>query len=141
MRTVAEIQARLEPLVKKYGLTLLVLFGSQATGTTHAHSDVDIAYSAQPQLSLTNECGLIVDLMPVCGAEHIDLSSLARAPALLMKEIALTGIPLHESLDTPFSDFIVRAIHEYEETKPLFLARSQYVAYRAEIYRRELAHV
>ncbi len=37
------LKPQIKELAERYGLSLVVLFGSQATGATHPKSDVDIA--------------------------------------------------------------------------------------------------
>jgi len=84
----AEILSRLEEWSRTRPLQLVVLFGSQATGMTHAHSDVDVAVwplgAVEPLMKLTwlaelerlldHDVSLVIvtaDLDPVLGMEIV----------------------------------------------------------------------
>ena len=41
----------IEEVAKKYDVSLIVLFGSQAKGNTHKHSDTDVAFLPNKNLS------------------------------------------------------------------------------------------
>ena len=122
-----EIRARISAIAEKYRLSLVLLFGSQATGKTHLQSDVDIAYFAQTPLSLATESKLVIDLMRVFHTNAVDLVSLKNAPPLLRYQIARSGKPLYERTPGLFSSFFIHALRQYEEAKPLFQLRSSYL--------------
>lgn len=121
------IRQKIVQLAQEYQLSLVVLFGSQSRGDTHAQSDVDIAYRAVEPLSLESEGMLIVELMQIFQTEKIDLASLRLASPLLLHEIAVSGQPLYEQRPGNFNDFYVYAMRRYEEARPLFRLRSEYL--------------
>lgn len=112
-------------LAQKYGLTLMVLFGSQATGKTHKGSDYDIAYLSEHSLSLAEESKLIIDLVPVFQTSAVDLVSIHNAPPLLLKQIAEKCVVLYERDPQLFSRFRIYAYKRYMETQHLFRMRSK----------------
>lgn len=114
-------------LAEQYRLTFVILFGSQATGKTHRESDVDIAYQSVEPLSLREEGKLILDLMPIFKTNKIDLVALHNAPPLLLNEIVRTGRVLYERIPAAFVDFYLYARRVYDESRPLFRLRSEYV--------------
>mgnify|MGYP001563872538 CR=1 FL=1 len=125
-----QIKPALEKLAEEYGLSLVLLFGSQATGKTHLRSDIDIAYFAREPLSLAEESRLIIELMGIFRTEAVDLVSLQNAPPQLRYQIARFGKTIYERKPGLFSPFYINALRQYEEAKPLFQLRSDYLAKR-----------
>lgn len=85
-----KIKPQIKELAEKYGLSLVMLFGSQVTGKTHKESDFDIAYLSDKELSFKDEGRIIIDLAPIIGARDerlVNLSNIRQAGALLLKEI------------------------------------------------------
>jgi len=122
-------------LAKKYGLDLLVLFGSQTDGRIHKRSDVDIAYFPQQRkFDLDDQSKLAIDLMSVFGRGDIDMVDLRSAPPLLMRKIADNCIVLHEREKSIFNNFYIRAIRAYFDNKILFGVRSEYVSAKIKEY-------
>lgn len=122
-----ETRARISAIAEKYHLSLVVLFGSQATGKTHRQSDVDIAYFAQEPLSLGEESKLVIDLMRAFRTDAVDLVSLQNASPLLRYQIAHSGKVVYERMPGLFASFFIHALRQYEEAKPLFQLRSEYL--------------
>ena len=122
-----EMHSRISAIAEKYHLSLVLLFGSQATGKTHPQSDVDVAYFAQNPLSLAEESKLIIDLMQVFGTHDVDIVSLQNAPPLLRYEIARFGKAIYERTSGLFTSFFIHAMRQYEEVRPLFQLRSSYL--------------
>lgn len=122
-----ETKNKIAKLGKAYSLSLVVLFGSQATGKTLPHSDIDIAYFAQAPLSLAEESKFIIDLMRVCRTDAVDLVSLHSAPPLLRYQIARFGKVIYERTAGLFTSFYIHALRQYDEARPLFQLRSDYL--------------
>ena len=74
-------------------LRLLVLFGSRAAGTAHAHSDWDIGFLAEDNLDTAL---LAAELAGALGTDDVDLVDLAAASAVLRRDTASNGRPLFE---------------------------------------------
>lgn len=122
-----ETRARISAIAEKYHLSLVLLFGSQATGKTHSKSDVDIAYFGQEPLSLAEESKLVIDLMQAFRTDAVDLVSLQNASPLLRYQIAGSGRAIYELTPGLFTSFFIHALRQYEEAKPLFRLRSKYL--------------
>jgi len=78
-------------------LRLVVLFGSQATGKTHARSDVDLAIWPLEELTLDQRLQWLMELENLLGR---DVSLVAVTPLLnptLGFEIVKQGIVVHEA--------------------------------------------
>lgn len=72
-KSIAEIQKLVVPICKKYNIPKLYLFGSYATGTANANSDIDLAIDSsnlhgllellQVKQDLEDTCNTPVDLL------------------------------------------------------------------------------
>jgi len=112
----------LPEIAASYGLRLVLLFGSQATGQTHRESDYDIGYVSKRPLSLDEEGRLISDLMrvvPVHDERLIDLVNLRTAPPLLLHIATSEGVVLYEEEPATFAGLQAYAFARYVETLPL----------------------
>jgi len=127
MSIAEESKAKIKDIALKYHLSLVLLFGSQATGKIHRGSDYDAAYLGEESLSLKEESNLIIDLMHIFGTEDVDLVALHNAAPLLAYEIAHSAQPLYERTPGLFTSFYLYALRQYEEAKPLFELRSVYL--------------
>lgn len=115
----------LTKIAEKYGLNLLVLFGSQATGKTHPKSDVDIGYTANGQLELNTRFEIGKDISRVLERDDIELVDLQRISPLMKKIVADEGVLLYEREPGMFELFCIYAFKLYVETKPLRELRYQ----------------
>ena len=127
-------QEKIQQIADGYNLTLVVLFGSQATGKTHKGSDYDIAYLSVSPLSLSEESRLVVDFMPVFQSEAIDLTSIRGASPLLLHEIVRASNVVFERTPGLFYSLYAHALRSYEEARPLFELRSDFL-------KKRIAHV
>lgn len=125
-----DIQVKVAEVARKYDLSLVLLFGSQATGNTHKESDVDIAYLSEAPLSLGDESKLVVDLIQIFRSEVVDLTSIRGASPLLLREIVRTGKVLFERTPSLFTSLYAYALRIYEEAQPLFELRSAFLKKR-----------
>lgn len=126
---------QIEKLAKRYNLTLLLLFGSQATGHTHSESDVDVAYLSDRVLSFNEEIGLNTELTQVFQNNQISLVNLKKAPPLLLKQIATRAVVLSESVPHAFEELYLRALRSYEEARPIFDLREHYLKKKVAEYK------
>ena len=114
---------KIRDLAERYKLSLVVLFGSQATGKTHSESDVDIAYLSASPLDLMEEGRLSVDLMPVVRSPVVDVVDIRHAPPLLAKRI----FDHHQILFCrdygEYFSYLMYAMRRYQEAAPLFMLK------------------
>jgi predicted nucleotidyltransferase len=89
-RPQALLPAAAAMLRERYGAQEIVLFGSLATGTANAESDVDLAARG---VRSDDYFAALADLMAVFGGP-VDLVRLELAPPSLMDRIAAEGKPL-----------------------------------------------
>jgi len=118
-----KIEKKIIELAEKYGLSLVVLFGSQATGKTHRDSDIDIAYISQKKLDFDAKSSLNSDLTGVFGNDRVDIVDIKTANPLLLRAIVRDAVVLYEKSKNIFDNIYVYAFKLYEEPKPLFELR------------------
>lgn len=103
-------ESKLRAIAKRYGLNLIVLFGSHAKGRARRESDIDVAVrsrNAQTFLRGDLEFRLASELQDAVNATgELDLVVLNRAESLLLREIATSGIPVFERDDSRWLDFV-----------------------------------
>ena len=109
-------------IAQSYGLDLIVLFGSQARGDNRSNSDTDVAYLASAALSLMDEARLALALSTELE-QTVDLVDLKKSSPLLSYNIFHDGQSLYEQTPGLFSDFFVRAVRIYQETRPLYAVK------------------
>ncbi|WKZ32053.1 MAG: nucleotidyltransferase domain-containing protein [Thermodesulfobacteriota bacterium] len=116
MLSISDIKERLAPLFDADGLSLIILFGSMASGAVHARSDVDLAFLYDDKvdiLELTNRTSALL------GINRVDLVDLRLADPLLKFAIAKTGKIVYERSPGEFSEFYSLAFRRYVDTKKL----------------------
>ncbi len=127
-------------LINRFDLKMVLLFGSQVAGVTHAHSDIDLAYISNRRLEISEESRMLIELVPLLRSKHIDLVDLRHAPPLLKKQIARKHIVLYQTQDAPVSDFVAQSFREYDEARPLRVALHEYLTKRIGGFAQELKH-
>jgi predicted nucleotidyltransferase len=122
---------KLQAWCQSGGIDLCVLFGSRATGKTHARSDLDIALfsASQPDLkkALLHLMGELEDLF----GEPVDLVIIEPdTDPVLRLEVFQHGKLLYESRQGLFAEHRVLAVKIYADTEPLRRVRDRVLAER-----------
>lgn len=124
---------KLERLSRRYGLDMVVVFGSQASGRAKPGSDVDVAVRLirrdwdDPQ----GELDLVGDLVGVFdGNGDVDVAFLNGASPLLLFEVARTGIPVYQRKPTTFLEFQSYAARRYYDHRKFLDWQSAYLKKR-----------
>lgn len=115
----------LKKVAEKYGLKLLVLFGSSVTGKTHKESDLDVAYLSARTLTIREEAELIVKLGPILKSNLVDLANISLASPLLLYALAQDGKALYESNPFEFYNLRAYAFKRYIEAAPIFQLQAE----------------
>jgi predicted nucleotidyltransferase len=124
-------KAKIGEVAKKHDLDTVVLFGSQATGRTHAKSDIDIAVSSRAKLNMPR---IMLDLDEVFGRDDIEAVDLGKASPTLALAIVKEGKVLYEKEQGSFFRWKIYAIKIWMETAWLRqLRRKQLVGWAAAI--------
>lgn len=113
-------------IAEKYGLKLLVVFGSHGTVRQTKSSDIDLGFCTASVLSPEQLLELMMDLSVNFQKSEVDLVDLDRAVPLLAYEIACKGRVLHES-ENAFLLFKLKASARYADTRHLREQRKQFL--------------
>lgn len=100
-------------LAEKYQLELVVLFGSQATGRTHAKSDVDIAVLSKNDLNLGK---LMLEFDDIFQRDDVEVVNLGTASPTTMYVMVRDGQLLYENEPGAFLNWKLYAIKIWIET-------------------------
>lgn len=117
------ITKKFQQKLKRKGVNLVFLFGSQVKGFTHKESDVDIAVLLGERVKVTNYFKKCIELSSVfkelfpCKEREIVI--LNQAPPLLKHEVLAGGRLLFLVDEDEFTRFNLQAVHQYEDTKPI----------------------
>ena len=128
-------KAQLEPVARRYGLRLIVLFGSQVTGRTHPESDVDVAILARRPLTMSKRLSLWRDLSGAFQTD-VDLTLLDHASPVLLNRIARHGQLLYESGRWEWENYRGYCLRRFWDSAKFIEATERYVAQRAREMRR-----
>lgn len=108
----------LPEMAARYGLDLVVAFGSAVSGPRHEGSDLDLAVQAgSAPLSRENFARLHTDLSIAAGAVAVDLVDLRRADPFLLQQIAANPVLLFGT-GPVYQSFLLRAFHTTEDYRP-----------------------
>jgi predicted nucleotidyltransferase len=79
---------RVDTVARRYGILLLLQFGSSVTGRMHAGSDVDLGVLLEHMPdSFDAEADVIADLQALLPGREADVAFLNRADPLFLKQI------------------------------------------------------
>ena len=129
------VKPKIAELAKRYGLTLVVLFGSQVTGKTHRESDVDVAYMSERKLSFDDEAFLNFNLTEIFHNDKVSLVNMKAASPLLLKQVVTNAVVLHERTPHLFVEMFLYGLRIYEEAQPIFELRDSYLTRRLNEYK------
>ena len=116
-RALEELAPRIADVARERGLDLAIVFGSQATGKTHARSDFDIAVRHVGRaLSFSEIAELTTALAAMVGAD-VDVVDVRRADPLLLRTIFEAPRVLHAEAGALF-EARLHAFHRYEDYRP-----------------------
>ena len=118
-----EIRQKVRQLAEKHNLSLVVLFGSQATGRTHAKSDVDIGYASRREIDYQANYQISLELARLFKNPDVEVVNIDNLAPVFKKQVADTGILLFQDKEHLFGFYKIQAIRDYMDTKPLRLYR------------------
>lgn len=123
-----KLKERVAKLAEKYGLRLVLLFGSQAKREARKDSDIDIAILAPRRLLEQDMIYLNYEFTNIFPIDKIDLVDLHGAPPLLMKQISDSTEIIYSMNSYDFINFQIYAARLYAEAQPLFDLRRKRIS-------------
>jgi len=114
---------------QKYGLSLLILFGSQVNNMASDKSDVDIAvwFDKKGKIEEDIEEAVFSDFINLLKRDRIDLIILNYADPLLQFEVASKGMMLYEKRKGEFNRFQVFAMKRNDDGKKFYTLNKVYL--------------
>jgi len=98
--------AQLTDIAQRYGLDMVVIFGSQVSGHARAGADIDVAVRMQRRAwgDWERELELVGELTEaITGDGDLDVVFLNGASPLLLFEVASSGVVLYQMQPTAFA--------------------------------------
>ncbi len=132
-------QADLSKIAKKFGLNLIMLFGSHVTGKTSPASDIDVAILPRNGLKLSSFALISHQLGEILGNYKIDLASIKHASPLFLGQIAKNCQLLYEEEKGDFLSFRLMAMKRYVDAQPVFKWQEKYLKQKVDKYKKELS--
>ena len=111
-----EVKREMTDIAKKHGLSLVVLFGSQATKRAHAKSDIDIAVLPKESDTLSKAAE---DISGAFGRDDVEVADLSIPSPYLWRAVARDGILLFEEEPELFSKWRLRAMNLWYDAAPI----------------------
>ncbi len=118
-------EKKIKELAQKYGLKLLLLFGSQVSGKTHPMSDFDFGFIGERGLDYLEKDSLSIELSQLVKKEA-DVVDLKNVGPLLQYEIVKNNKVLYDAKNE-YEYFFVNTMQEYFEAKRLFEIRDSII--------------
>jgi predicted nucleotidyltransferase len=116
---------KIKQFAEKHGLTMVVLFGSQARNETHQGSDTDIAVFGR-QKSVREISQMQIEFSEMFQIKDVELVDLSGRTPLFLKQVSDDGKVLYEQKPGIFDEFQIYAFKRYVEAKPLFALRRKF---------------
>jgi len=116
-------------IIKKYGITLLILFGSYADGSSNHYSDLDLAFQSDELLYKEQELNLLEDLIQYYQKSELDLINLSKATPTLKLEVAKKGALIYGK-EEEFLNFHLYAASSFADSRFLRLERENFLKRR-----------
>ncbi len=125
----------LKPIAYKFGIRLIVVFGSVVRGTTNAESDIDLGVLTNRPLTFNQRLKLWETLSPLFNVE-VDLVVLNHANPVLAFEAASTGDLLFENKSNTWDNWKSFSFRQYWDTEKFRNDLRKFITRRAE----EMSH-
>ncbi len=117
-----ELKQPIKDVAEKYNLEFAVVFGSQATGNTHAKSDVDIAVISHGKVNVPR---LMSEFSEIFKRDDVQVIDLGLASPTMMYAVVKDGKLLYESKPGSFFLWKLYAIKIWMDTSWLRALRDK----------------
>jgi len=120
-------KAKIDNIAREYGLKLVLLFGSEASGKAHPGSDVDIAVMFQDSATVKDRFfDLIADMHGIFPEREVDMGLINEADPLFLKKI-LENCELISGEPRVLAQLRMYAFRRYVDHKRFLRMEEQYI--------------
>lgn len=119
------LQTEAARIATRHHLSLIVLFGSQATGRAHAKSDVDIAVLGERPFTVHEIAAISGAFYDACKRDDVEVVDLALSSPTLSRAVVEDGRVLYERNLGGFFVWKLGALTEWRETAWLRALRNK----------------
>jgi predicted nucleotidyltransferase len=116
---------KLNPIVKKHHISLLLLFGSRAKGNNSPESDLDLGVLFKSDAF--DQSKVISDLISVFPGNHLDLAILNHADPVLKFEIISNYRILYCADPEVFMNFYTNTVKQYNDIQKFLKQEELYL--------------
>lgn len=113
MLDIKSVQPKIKELVMRHDLSFVVLFGSAATGNTHAQSDIDVAVIGK---NVSDKSKITRDFCEIFKRDDVEVVNLSNASPTLMHSVVKDGVLLYEKENGDFLKWKLYAIWVWLDT-------------------------
>lgn len=121
------IKQKVAEIADKFGLDLVMLFGSFADLSNKEESDVDIAYLKTDKLSTDKEIELAFEFEKLFKVKRADIVYIGDASPIFMYMILNNGVILFAKIETIFPSLYSYSIKRLYDNMPLYQMRFDYL--------------
>ena len=127
------IQDQVQKIADKFGLSLVMLFGSFANVTNTKESDVDIAYVKTDKLATAQEIELALEFENLFKVERADIVYIPDMSPIFMYMTLNDGIVLFAQSETIFPSFYSYSIQRLYDNMSLYKMRLDHLCKKHQI--------
>lgn len=104
-------------IAQTYGFKLVLLFGSQARGTTHRQSDVDMGFLSDQSMGLSEIARAEFEMSQQLHMPRLELVSLGGMSSLFLRQVIAEGHILYESNPGEYTSFVSYVFRRFVDEK------------------------
>jgi len=120
---------KIDHIARKYNLSLVILYGSQASGRAYKESDIDIAVLGVSPISFENLIDLNNEFAEIFKVKEIDVKSLHNTNPLFRYQVMSKGVLLYgKSYD--YNSFKSYAFRDYYDSQDLLRLKEVFIKKR-----------
>ena len=126
-----QLKPKISNIAGEYGLILVILYGSHATGKERKESDIDIAVLGKEPIKFDALIDLNNEFAEIFETKNIDVKSLHFTDPLFRYEAARKGILLYGEAGF-YNRFKAYAFRDYNDSRDLFQLKDVIIKKRLE---------
>ncbi|HHT9158313.1 MAG TPA: type VII toxin-antitoxin system MntA family adenylyltransferase antitoxin [Candidatus Brocadiaceae bacterium] len=126
---VEDIKLKIANLAEKYNLTLVILYGSQASGEVRKESDIDIAVLGARPIPLEQLIDLNNEFAELFKVSEIDVKSLHNTNFLFRYQVMSKGVLLYGK-SYAYNTFKSYAFRDYHDSQDLLRLKEVFIKKR-----------